>query len=308
MASCESRSMKAVAAGGAFLLVAATGIAAQPTFRSGVDAVRLDVSVVRRGQPVDGLTAGDFTVLDNGKRQTVAQVTREEHPLSVMMALDTSGSMAGGHLQRLIDAARGLLESLRPNDAAALLTFSDDVELRAALTRDRGAVSRALDHLTAHGPTAMRDALWTALQLRPDDGSRPLVLLFSDGLDTASWLSESDAVVATERAGTIVHVIELVGYDSIRMPGAVGSPVLPSSVTRPTAALDRLARAGGGRKWSATSPSDLRELFTRAIGEMRQRYVVTFYPEVPANPGWHGLKVTVTGGGDVTARPGYFVP
>jgi hypothetical protein len=41
---------------------------------------------------------------------------------------------------------------------------------------------------------------------------------------------------------------------------------------------------------------------------MRARYVVTFYPEAPAKPGWHELKVSVSGGGDVTTRPGYFVP
>jgi VWFA-related protein len=303
--------MKPAAASGVLLLFAALRADAQPTFKSNVDAVRLDVSVMRRDQPVVGLTAKDFTVLDNGAAQVIAEVTREEHPLSVTMVLDTSGSMAGEPLKRLVDAARGLLGSLRPEDTAALVTFGEDVELRLPLTRDRAAASRALDQLTAVGPTAMRDALWTALQLRPDDRSRPLVLLFSDGLDTTSWLSESDAVVATERAGTIVHVVELVEDRSTgvsRMPGTIG-PVVPlSSVRPPTVALDKLARAGGGRKWSAASPGDLRELFTRAIGEMRGRYVVTFYPEGPPTPGWHALKVSVRGGGEITARSGYFVP
>ncbi len=298
--------MKAAVAWPSILLVAATA-AAQPTFKSGVDAVRLDVSVLSRGQPVNGLTARDFTVLDNGVRQKVAEVTREEHPIAVTLVLDTSGSMAGDNLQRLVDAAHGLLASLRPDDTVALLTFGEDVQLKVPLTRDRAAVAGALDRLTAIGPTAMRDALWTALQLRPDDESRPLVLLFSDGLDTASWLSEADAVAATERAGTIVHVIELGSRDVVRMPGTVGTPVVRSSSPRPTAALQRLSRAGGGRQWSATSSAELRELFTRAIDEMRARYVVTFYPEGASKSGWHELRVSVPRG-EVTTRPGYFVP
>ncbi len=299
--------MKAAGAWTSILLVVATAAAAQPTFKSGVDAVRLDVSVLSRGQPVNGLTVKDFTVLDNGVRQKVADVTREEHPLAVTLVFDTSGSMAGDNLQRLVDAAHGLLASLRPDDTVALLTFGEDVQLKVPLTRDRAAAARALDRLTASGPTAMRDALWTALQLRPDDESRPLVLLFSDGLDTASWLSEADAVAATERAGTIVHVVELGSRDVVRMPGTVGTPIARSSSPRPTAALQRLSRAGGGRQWSATSSGELRELFTRAIDEMRARYVVTFYPEGPPKSGWHELRVSVPRG-EVTTRPGYFVP
>jgi VWFA-related protein len=301
--------MKRATACGVMLLFAVLRVDAQPTFKANVDAVRLDVSVMRRDQPVVGLTAKDFAVLDNGAPQRIAEVTREEHPLSVTMVLDTSGSMAGDPLKRLVEAARGLLGSLRPDDAAALVTFGEDVELRLPLTRNRGAASSALDQLTAFGPTAMRDALWTALQLRPDDRSRPLVLLFSDGLDTASWLSESEAVVATERAGTIVHVVELAGERATGVSRMPGGPVVALASTRsPTMALDRLARAGGGRKWSAASASDLRELFTRAIGEMRGRYVVTFYPEGIPTPGWHALKVNVRGGGEITARSGYFVP
>ena len=286
---------------GAAVLLASGGLDAQPTFKSGIDAVRLDVAVLRRGQPVAGLTARDFSVLDNGVRQGVADVTLEEYPLSVVMVLDTSGSMAGGRLQHLIDAARGLLASLKPTDAASLITFSEDVQLRVPLTRDRRALGAALDRLSANGPTSMRDALWTALQLRHLEQTRPLALLFSDGIDTASWLSFSDLLTATERADTTVHIVELLGERT-------ATPAFGRFTPPPNMTLDRLANAGGGRKWSATSSSDLRELFTHAIGEMRARYLLTFYPEGPQAPGWHELKVTVNRGGDVTTRPGYFVP
>jgi len=146
----------------------------------------------------------------------------------------------------------------------------------------------------------MRDALWTALQLRHLEQTRPLAHLFSDGIDTASWLSFSDLLTDTERADTTVHIVELLGERAATPTFGRYTP--PLNVT-----LDRLASAGGGRKGSATSPRDLRELFTRAISELRARYLLTFFPEGPQTSGWHELKVTVNRGGDVTTRPGYFV-
>jgi Ca-activated chloride channel homolog len=250
---------------------------------------------------VQGLQAADFTVLDNGVRQKVADVTLEANPLSVLVVLDTSGSMQGGKLQSLLDAVRGLLASLRPDDAAALITFSEDVRLVVPLTSDRGRFTAALDSLRSAGATAMYDAVWTALHLKPDDDSRPLVLLFSDGLDTASWLSSSDVRQSAERAGIVVHAVELAA------PAVVNAETFKRGQLRPQTFVELLAQGTGGRRWSATAPNELRQLFARAIDEMRARYLVTFYPEGPRTPGWHKLEVGVRGRGDVTARPGYFV-
>src|SRR5262245_38242758 len=93
------------------LLIFVTAIAAtsavvaaqQPLFKSRVDLVRLDVSVERDGRPVRGLTARDFSIVDNGVRQRINSVALvEEMPLNVVMALDTSGSLFGSRLQSLI--------------------------------------------------------------------------------------------------------------------------------------------------------------------------------------------------------------
>jgi hypothetical protein len=72
--------------------------------------------------------------------------------------------------------------------------------------------------------------------------------------------------------------------------------------------LDRLTQVTGGRTWSATSDRQLKELFTKALDEMRARYLLTYTPRGVDNPGWHELKVKLkTGGADITARRGYFV-
>jgi VWFA-related protein len=191
------------------------------------------------------------------------------------------------------------LGALRPDDRVALVTFSDDIHVRVALTDVHATVQSALADLTGHGPTAIRDAVWTALQVSPDDQSRPLVLLFTDGVDNASWLSRSAILTGARRTGVVIHVVALEGES---LPAALsGRTPLPPTL------LDALADATGGRRWSATSSRELRKLFTRALDEMRARYLVTFYPTGVRREGWHDLKVSVSARGEVRTKPGYFI-
>jgi VWFA-related protein len=268
------------------VLAAQTASAPQTTFKSGVEVVELDVSVTRGGVPVAGLTARDFALTDNGAPQEVESVTLERRPLSVTMVLDTSQSVAGERLQHLVQAGEGLVSALHPDDRAALVTFSHAVNLPVAMTGDLPSIRIALGAMAGDGATALRDAVHLALQFQPRDQSRPLLLVFTDGHDTASWLTEDAAIDSAKRAGVVIHAVRM----------------------EPDAFLDRLTQTSGGRTWSATSDRQLQELFTRALDEMRARYLLTYTPRGVRQPGWHELKVKLkTGRADVTARRGYFV-
>ena len=98
-----------------------------PVFRARVDLVRLDVSVRRSDRPVVGLRADDFVLTDNGRPQRIESAALESMPLSVLLVLDTSGSMAGPRFANLIAGAKDVLKNLRPGDHAALLTFSSHI-------------------------------------------------------------------------------------------------------------------------------------------------------------------------------------
>lgn len=279
---------------------------AQTTFKSRVEAVRLDVSVTRGGQPVSGLSAADFTVTDNNVPQQ-AEVEMDSLPLSVFLVLDTSGSVAGEKLSHLVKAASGLVTALHSEDRAALITFSEDVNVRVPLTADGERLTSVLSSLAGRGQTAVRDAVFAALQFRSEDDSRPVVLVFSDGRDNASWLSVSDTLTAVRRSGVVVHAVSLVDERPAEpvQPGRPSSPRVAFSRTF----MERLVSAAGGRQWQATASADLQPLFIRALTEMRARYLLTFYPQGVAREGWHDVKVTLKRGrGDITARPGYFVP
>ena len=279
---------------------AVIGAAQQPLFRASVDVVRIDVSVMNGLNPVAGLTAANFVVTDNGVPQTLDSVSLDSVPLDLTMVLDTSGSLEGERLTSLIDALNGLVKTLRAEDAAALMTFSEPVRLAVRTTRDRAPLVAALGGLIADGSTSVNDAIFLALQMRPTDAgdSRPVLLLFSDGRDTSSWLSSPQVIEATRRSGMVVHVVELVADQWM---GARGLE------SRPSEFLGRLADTGGGRRWFAKSPRDLRELFGKALHELRARYLLTYSPSGVSRDGWHDVKVTLKGArGEVTARPGYF--
>jgi len=105
-------------------------VAQQPTFKAGVEAVRVDVLMTRGGQPVTGLTAKDFQVRDNDVRQDVDHVSFEEIPVNVMLALDGSDSVKGERERYLRSASLGVLDRLMPKDQAGLVRFGDAVGAR----------------------------------------------------------------------------------------------------------------------------------------------------------------------------------
>lgn len=278
------------------ILAAATAVASlsarqQPVFKSGVDVVRIDASVMNGRSAVGGLTKNHFVITDNGVPQMIDSVSLDRVPLSLMLVLDTSESLLGPPFTALVAATHRLIESLRPDEAAALVTFSDQVRHAVPITRDRAPIQAALTGLTAAGATSINDAIVLSLLHRPPQvpDTRPVMMVFSDGRDTASWLMSGQAQAAVRRSGTLVHVVEL------------------RTEAGATNFAREVARAGGGRAWSARSAGALRELFGEVLEELRARYLITYYPSGVSREGWHDVKVTLKNArGDVTARPGYF--
>lgn len=285
----------------ALLLILLTGAAVQqqPLFRANVDVVRIDVSVMNGLSPVAGLDRQHFIVTDNGVPQTIDTATLENVPLSITLLLDTSESMRGDRIENLIKGAKSLISALHAQDRAALLTFSEPVKRIVDMTGDRPQLLKALDELEPSGATSLNDAVFLGLQLKPltIGDSTSVLLVFSDGHDTASWLRQDQLLDATRRSNLLLHVIELL------------PPSYSTNVTlRPSESLRQLAKAGGGRHWAAQRPSDLNDLFDKALNELRARYLLTYSPTGVTRDGWHDVKVTLKNArGDITARPGYFV-
>jgi VWFA-related protein len=312
--------LKALAAAAALALVTsgaphgiATTAAPQQRFRGGVDAVRVDVLVTDGNRPVGGLTTEDFELRDNGVRQRIDAVDLGGIPLSVMLVLDTSVSVWGQPLEHLKEAAHAIVGLLTPDDRAAVLTFSGALQLRAAWTSDRLQLDAAVSGARATGATSLHDAAYAALTLRDDRPGRALVLIFSDGDDTSSWLSGRAVVEIARRTDAVVYSVGLrqgevnrPGYRVDFMSGV--QPKIPN-VPAPMLMepfLSGLAEETGGSYIDAGQSAQLREAFVKIVTEFRSRYLLTYTPEGVDAGGWHPIDVRLKGKkGRVTARRGY---
>ncbi len=278
---------EAIALSAGLLLMAPAPNARQQAFRSGVEAVRLDVLVLDGGEPVRGLRAADFEVRDNGVLQQVDRVSFEQIPLNVVLTLDLSASLRGERLEHLRGAAGALLDGLHADDQAALITFSHMVAERSGLTRDVERVRAELEQMTAGGYTALVDGAFAGMILAQSDADRALAVVFSDGVDTSSWLNPAAVIDAAKRSDTVIYCV---------FAGPRSAPPF----------LRDLATFTGGQVFENPDIAALRPTFTRILAEFRQRYLVTYSPRDVASGGWHQLRVRVRGRrATVKARPGY---
>src|SRR5262245_17062362 len=174
-------------------------------FSARVDIVRLDVLVSERGKPVVGLSASDFEIKDNGVTQQVDIAAYEQIPINAILAFDMSRSVAGEKLMHLREAGRALLGALKPKDQAALVGFSQAVVVGPRLTTDLSLIHAALNRATGGGSTSLVDACFSALMLGETDTGRTLVLVFSDGLDTSSWLTPTEVLDTAKRSDGVVY-------------------------------------------------------------------------------------------------------
>ncbi len=264
-----------------------TATAQQPTFSSRVEAVRVDVLVKDRGQVVRGLGPQDFELRDEGVLQEIDLVRLEQIPVNVILGLDVSQSVTGERLEHLRTAGNTLLDRLNGEDRAALVTFSHAVRLRQELTRDIPRVREALEAVVPAGHTSLVDGTSAAIALSGSDIGRSLLIVFSDGLDTASFLSTDTVLQSARRADVVVYGV------------AVRSKVSPKF-------LKELGEMTGGSVVEIESTKDLSQTFLRILDEFRQRYLLSFSPRGVPSTGWHRLEVRVKGRrATVSARAGY---
>lgn len=281
------------------LLTAALAAPQAPVvIRAEVDLVRVEVRVTRNGTPVRGLKNADFEVRDGGVLQALEPIHEEETPIDVVLVLDLSASVSGSKLKALRDAAGAFLDGLRTGanldggepERAALVTFREEVRLLQPLTFRLDLVRAALDSADARGSTALRDATYAGLRLLEPSTRRTVVVVFSDGLDSLSWLTSDQVVQAASRSDALVYAVVARGK---------GDPDNPF--------LQEVTRATGGRLWTARSEEELRPRFLDVLEDIRSRYLLSYVPRGEASSGWHPVDVRLKRGGlEVLARPGYY--
>jgi Ca-activated chloride channel homolog len=288
MPRCAPRAWPVTGVLAALVASASMLTAQQLTFSTKLETVRVDVLVTENGKPVMGLKAADFEVLDNGVAQRVDLDVFEQLPVSVVLAFDTSRSVAGQRLADLRRAGNALLDGLKPGDRAALVSFGQLLTLACPITDDLDRLRTALKKLRADGDTSLVDATHAAMTLVESDTSRGFVIVFSDGLDTSSWLAAPLVLQTARRMNIVVNAVSV---------GVTGQDY-----------LRQLTSVTGGSLFEIHSTSNLDAVLIDLLAEFRQRYVIGYTPHGVAAQGWHQVAVLVKGRQiRVQARPGYLV-
>jgi len=278
-----------------WLLVAVSPVllaAQQPTFSARAESVRVDVLVTEGGRPVLNLTPADFEIRDEGVLQQVDLASFEKVPISLVLALDASYSVRGQPLQQLQLAGQALLDGLHQDDRAALVTFDTRVSMHGRATSEVQALRTLLPTLSAApmnaaGGTSVIDAAYAAMVASEADGHRPLVIIFSDGVDTGSWMTSARVADAARRLSAVVY--------GVTVRGSGDAPFLRD-----------LTEVTAGGVLEMDSIGQIRSAFVRILEEFRSRYLVSFSPRGVQQGGWHRLDVRIKGRRvNVKARSGY---
>lgn len=249
-----------------------------------VNLVELYTTVTdKTGRLIRDLAESDFTVLEDGQPQTISKFELVENlPLTLGIALDTSGSMFESMREAQL-AAVGFLENIiTPRDRCFALAFADRPALLMPRTSDVGAVAQRLESTLANGATSLHDAIVTSLYYyRGIRGRRALVIL-SDGEDTSSTIEFKDALEYAKRSGVAVYAIGLrIGRTQV-------------GVRRK---LDALAEETGGRALYIHEAAELQGAYAEIERELRSQYLVAYSSDQSGEPGqYHEIEVEVKDG------------
>lgn len=277
-------------------LAAAPAAQDQPVFRSAIRTVPIYATVLDRdGRLVPDLEQANFSVFDNGKPADIALFSSEPQPFTAVVMMDTSASMTA-NLKLLNRAAEQFLLRLLPVDRAQVGAFNDKIQLSGDFTNDRDALIAALDDLYFGNPTRLNDAIAASLDALQDIDGRRVILVFTDGEDTASRVRFGTVL---DRARDEEVMVYSIGLESEYFNGV---RVVRS---RPTRDLRKIAEETGGGYFELKQTAQLAPTFTRVAQELRSQYLIGFAPAA-LDGKVHKLEVRVNRPGmTVRARRSY---
>ena len=246
----------------------------QPVFKAESNLVVLHVSVRDRGgRYVSGLEREAFTVIDDGKPQTLEMFSGDEVPASVGFLIDNSNSMRPNR-ERVIAAAVEFAKHSNPKDEIFVLTFNETVRhaFGPVLVADMNLAtfSSAMSHaIAARGMTAIYDGILEGIK-RVGTGvhTRQVLIVVSDGDDNASKATLDEVIKRVHESDAVIYTIALV--DPLTREGNPGL-------------MRRLARATGGESYQPRRADEVAEAFDRIAKDIRSGYTLAYAPTTSAS-------------------------
>ena len=274
-----------------------------PRFTSTVDLVSLDVCVRDpKGRFLTDLTPDEFLVLEDGRPQRLSFVLPSGAvPLTAILLIDRSSSMSGSKLDRAVEAAGLFARLLGPNDRLEIITFNQRAGRAHAFSDDPERVPVVLASITASGGTSLYDALLVAANdlVRARRGAVPdtreVMIVLSDGEDTASLVGFEDMLPALQQTGALVYTVSL-------REGAEGEWLGAGWQ------LLKLARDTGARALGVPRLEALPALYAEIDAEVRHLYRIGYVSDNARRDGqWRTVSVRLSSrDGIARTRAGYY--
>jgi Ca-activated chloride channel family protein len=273
------------------------------TIEVNVDVVSVTAVVFdKSGRFVRGLGPKDVELLEGGVKQDVSYFREassggdpsERVPLSVVLVLDTSGSMKDS-LHFLQEAVLSFVYKLDDVDNALVVSFNDSVKGSAEFTGDTDRLERFVEGLEAWGGTSLYDAIQYSLERIKDQPGRKALIVFSDGADTTSSLTDREVVDYARAVEATVYCIGFKGS---------GGGLMSSS---PRGFLRKIANETGGEYFAPDRVGELIKVFNSISDELKNHYLLAYTPKRPADGTWREISLKVNRPNtEVRVRKGYF--
>jgi Ca-activated chloride channel family protein len=286
-------------------LAAPPGSAAQEPTQVKPFTLEVEVDVVsvtavvfdKKGNFIRGLGTDDIELYEDGVLQDVdyfreaSSDEAERVPLTVVLVLDTSGSM-NRSMRFLQEAVLNFVYKLEDVDTAMVVSFNESVKGSAEFTGDLDRLERIVDGLQPWGGTSLYDALHYSLNRIRDAPGRKAVIVFSDGADTTSTLRDKDVVDYARAVEATVYAIGFKGSG----PGGSASGF-----------LKRVSKETGGQFFSPGDVGDLIKVFNEISDELKNHYLLAYTPKREADGSWREIELKVKRpDAQVRVRKGYF--
>jgi len=282
-------------------------VAAQKTYRVGVDLVHFNVAVTgRQGQPIGGLTIDDFEVFEEGKPQTIkffsdgTAGSDAELPLHVGFLLDASGSMD----RDIKDVRTAVIRFLNSMDRAADITLVDfDTEVRVARYGPDDFM-RLIERIRMRKPsgwTALYDAMGIYLHGASEQTGQKVLIMYTDGGDTRSSLPLKDLLDILRASDVTVYALGYLDHQS------------SSARNHQRMQLQRFAEMTGGQAFFPSSLKEVDKFYEAIRREIGVRYSLGYTSSDTRSDGaWRDVKIRIKRpdlkGVKIRTRGGYFAP
>jgi VWFA-related protein len=287
------------------------------------DVVRIDTTLVNLNVSVFNtnlrsfagmLEKSDFKVFENGHEESISYFATTDVPFDLVLLIDMSGSTADKR-DLISKSTQRFIQTARPNDRLAIVTFTDTTEVVCPLTADRAKLIDAANNIQGSGGTR----LWDALKFTLDSvtgpraqGRRRAIVLMTDGLDNSlqggtsgSEISFADLVEAIRKSDELIVPIYLDTERDQEYISSYGRRTYENA--RKTLAL--MAQESGGLYYTARKIQDLNGVYDQVINDLGKVYSLGYKPaNVNRDGSWRGVQVQIPARPELSARsrPGYY--